>query len=57
MMMRAMAAVVVMHEHMHQRASQQDQERQDAQQMGAVLRKQQKSGKCEKPIKYPLPPG
>ena len=35
--------VTVVHEYMHQRTSQQERERQDAQYVGAVFREQQKA--------------
>jgi len=45
------AAMPAVHEHVHQRAGQQNQIWQDTQRMGAVFREQEKSGNGEKTIK------
>jgi hypothetical protein len=48
-----MPAMTMMHEQVHQRAGQQDQVRQDTEQVGAVLRKQQKPRNGEKSVEHP----
>jgi hypothetical protein len=59
MMMRMLVivAMAMMHEHMHQRAGQQEQIRQDSQYMGTVLREQKEPGNREKTIEHPARSG
>lgn len=52
-----MCMLSMVHEHMHQRASQQEQIRQDSQQVGTMLGKEQETGYCEKTIEHPTCPG
>jgi hypothetical protein len=57
MSMLTIVAMAVVHEQMHQRASEQQQKRQRTKQMGAVLREQKEPGNREKTIEHPARSG
>lgn len=59
MMMRltVMIAMAVMHEHMHQRAGQQEQIGQNSQYMGTVFGEQKESGNREETVEHPARSG
>ena len=51
--MLSVPAMSMVHEHMHQRASEQQQIRQYSQHVRAMLGKQQETSYCEKSIEHP----
>lgn len=57
MRMLVIIAMPMVHEQMHQRASEQQQEWQHTEQVGAVFREQEEPGNREKTIKHPAGSG